>query len=114
MATAGAAPNAFDIRVPFSLPFLYDPRRGNLLVDIRNAFGAGEMIWVDASNEGDDQASRAFASDPNSPFADWGVDTGCDILQLEYVPVPETSSVAWAVAMAAAGIAFRRLSSRKT
>jgi hypothetical protein len=33
-------PKAFDMIVPLSQPFLYDPARGNLVVDIRNFSGS--------------------------------------------------------------------------
>ena len=104
-ATFGA-PNSFDIRVPLATPFSYDPSKGNLLIEIRNRSGAG-ITWIDAANDSDDGASRAFSFDAEATTATF-VDTGADIVQLiaenqpqgfSLVPLPSiggTHTGAWA------------------
>jgi len=69
----------FDIQIPFTTPFYYNPSKGNLLIDIRNFSGGGPV--VDASGNGDDGAGRAFALGADSTEAS-GADEGVDILQL--------------------------------
>jgi hypothetical protein len=46
--------------VPLTTPFVYDPARGNLLVDVRNHSGSAAPN-VDGSADGSDKCSRAFA-----------------------------------------------------
>jgi choice-of-anchor C domain-containing protein len=73
-------PQPFDIILPLSLPFVYDPAAGNLLYEIRTRNPAGDL-WTDASNDADDGASRCFADSASSPTATY-VDTGADIILL--------------------------------
>jgi hypothetical protein len=82
-------PKAFDISVPLQTPFDYDPARGNLLVEIRNYSGSG-AAYVDAGPSPDDDASRAFADDPEATQART-VDSGAEIIQLRFTPL--TNSV---------------------
>lgn len=89
-ARGGFSPNPFDIVVPFTVPFYFDPSHGNLLVDIKN-FTSSPTTWlVDASNDLDDNASRIFDYNPNAATAAQ-VDTGADIVRLNYTVVPEPS-----------------------
>jgi hypothetical protein len=45
---AGSSTKAFDVILPLQRPFLYDPRVGNLLVDIRNVYG-GQTTFLDGT-----------------------------------------------------------------
>jgi hypothetical protein len=57
-------PQAFDLVVTFTMPFLYDPSKGNLLVDIRNSSGAthdpANDQAIDAVSTGGDGISRVY------------------------------------------------------
>jgi hypothetical protein len=57
-------PQAFDLVVTFATPFLYDPSKGNLLVDIRNTSGATQDPandqTIDAVSTGADGISRVY------------------------------------------------------
>jgi uncharacterized repeat protein (TIGR01451 family) len=79
-------PNPFDIVVPLTLHFFYDPSAGNLLLEIRN-FSGSTATGIDASNDISDGASRAFSLNPNSSTADFSLDTGADIVELTYSPI---------------------------
>src|SRR4051794_27781528 len=53
-------PKAFDIIIPLTTPFRYDPAAGNLCVDWRNRSGSCATL-VDAGSAGGDQSGRAFS-----------------------------------------------------
>jgi hypothetical protein len=57
-------PENFEIVITFSQPFLYDPSKGNLLLDIRNAQGGTETPpldqELDASSAAGDGVSRVY------------------------------------------------------
>ncbi len=57
-------PQSFEIVINFQVPFLYNPAKGNLLVDIRNAQGGTQNPpldqEIDASTAAHDAVSRAF------------------------------------------------------
>jgi hypothetical protein len=54
-------PKDFDIVIPFTTPFLYDPTLGNLLLDVRN-FSSGTTTTFDAEAS-IDSISRLFSLD---------------------------------------------------
>jgi hypothetical protein len=71
-------PKEFDIVIPLSTPFRYEPAQGNLLIDYRNRSGS-TATFIDAGvNNG---ASRAFALGANSTVAQ-SVDQGAEVVQL--------------------------------
>lgn len=75
-------PKDFDIIVPLMTPFLYDPSKGSLLVDIRN-FSGGEVSAVDAGAGPDGRIKRVFRS--NNVNAPTGAsDNGADVLKIVY------------------------------
>ena len=76
-------PKEFDIIVPLTTPFVYNPAAGNLLMDIRNYSGSGAGA-LSGSSSGSDDCSRAAAFDPNS-LTGW-TDTGIDALEVVYQP----------------------------
>jgi hypothetical protein len=63
-SSSPTAVNSFDIVIKFGTPFLYNPARGNLLVEIRNLQGGTEIPpldqEIDATNAGGDAVSRAY------------------------------------------------------
>lgn len=79
----GAGPLDFDIVIPLSAPFLYDPLGGNLLLDVRNFGGGANTTAFDAEDTDDDSTSRVTTNfalgDVNSATATlndtWGLVT---------------------------------------
>ncbi|MBI1176447.1 hypothetical protein GC207_03305 [bacterium] len=70
----------FDIVLPLTTPFTYDPSAGNLLFDIRTTSNTGS-VWTDGVNSS--QLSRVQASfDPNAATGN-AEQTG-DVIQLTY------------------------------
>lgn len=64
---------AFDIDLPLQTPFMYDPSKGNLLIDIRNFTGCNASLYDNAATSGSDTVSRIYnTSDPNAVFASGG------------------------------------------
>ena len=64
VASPADGPQAFDLVITFPTPFHYDPSKGNLLVDIRNASGATHDPpndqEIDAVSTGGDSISRVY------------------------------------------------------
>ena len=60
---------AFDILIPFSTSFLYDPTLGNLLLDIRVSPSLGNATIFDATNSSGDSVSRAIGAAENATSA---------------------------------------------
>jgi hypothetical protein len=58
--TTGGRPRALDIAINLQTPFLYDPSRGNLLLDITNP-SLVESSVMDAQEIGGDGTSRIYA-----------------------------------------------------
>lgn len=79
-------PQAFDLVLPLSTPFTYDPAKGNLLLEVRVRQAPAEL-WTDASNDMNDGASRAFTYSAEASQATF-VDSGADIVQLIVADAP--------------------------
>jgi hypothetical protein len=76
-------PKAFDIVVPFTQPFLYNPDGGNLLVDITTFSGSPNASLLSGFSVWADSASRLRTG----PGAGYGPsDTGAEALQFAYLP----------------------------
>lgn len=90
----------FDILITFAVPFLYDPARGNLLLDIRS-FGDSDVVSYDAHNLSGDAISRVFGElDAASGIADSsGLVTAFDFVAAT-VPAPGTLILLLAGALA--------------
>jgi hypothetical protein len=73
-------PKEFDIVIPLTTPFRYNPAQGNLLIDYRNRSGSGAANIDAGSGNG---ASRVFALGANSTVAQ-SVDQGAEVVQLVY------------------------------
>jgi hypothetical protein len=56
---SSAGTGDFDIIIALTQPFLYDPSRGNLLLDVRH-HGSSANIALDAVSSTDDAVSRAY------------------------------------------------------
>src|SRR5262249_55470181 len=57
---------ATDTIIPLSTPFFYDPRAGNLLLDVRN-FGGGMTSYLRANNAPDDTVSSVWSLSVDAP-----------------------------------------------
>ncbi len=77
-------PKAFDIIIPLTTPFLYNPAAGSLLVDIRNYSGGANVSPLSGSSSSGDAASRVGASNIDSPTG--GADHGVEAMQIVYTP----------------------------
>ena len=75
-------PKEFDIIIPLTTPFLYDPSHGNLLIDFRNASGSS-ATYVDLGSQTDDGASRVFATSVGASSST-GADSGAEAFQIVY------------------------------
>lgn len=52
---------AFDVRITFQTPFLYDPTRGNLLLDVRN-YDGGVVPPLDFASVSTDSVARVLTT----------------------------------------------------
>jgi hypothetical protein len=75
--TAGTA-HPFDLGVPFSSPFFYNPRGGNLLIETYVFKSANNLVAVDAARAG---AVSHWEGEPSLGAA--------PVIQLTFEPVPE-------------------------
>lgn len=75
-------PKAFDISIPLTTPFFYNPAAGNLLVEIRNVSGSTASP-LSGQAVSDDSASR-LSGTINSLSGRW--DRGVDALEVVYTP----------------------------
>lgn len=88
--------NAFQMPVRFSTPFLYDPRKGNLLIDV-TLTSASHDITLDFSSRSSSSTDIAWAvwARPGDP-PQWGSDLNVGyvfgdafVIRLDFIPVPE-------------------------
>jgi hypothetical protein len=77
---------AFDILIPFTIPFLYNPALGNLLVDVRIDAATELSTQFDAENTFGDSTSRVFAT-AGSGSLSGAVDTRGLVTQFQTSPV---------------------------
>jgi hypothetical protein len=74
----------FDIKLPLQIPFFYDPRKGNLLVDIRNFTGCNALLYNNILSYSSDTVSRiGNLGDPNAANANFG-DSGAAAIEIGY------------------------------
>lgn len=114
-AAAGGT-RAFDIVVPFTTPFTYNPAAGNLLLEVISFGGVGPIgapfVAYDTTSIVGDSTSRALAFDSGAPTASQINSFGA-IAQFTFAPpvsaVPEPSTYALMVAgLAVVAVAARR------
>jgi hypothetical protein len=92
-AAAGGT-KSFDIKIPFSQPFLYDPALGNLLFDFVNPVPTGTTgatTRIDAGTSGSDSASRIFGRDTDTVAT--GGDSWTEIIEIVYAPEASAPSI---------------------
>jgi hypothetical protein len=80
-AFTGGPSRDFDIEIPLQNSFVYDPTRGNLLLDVAN-FADGVSAFFDAVSGSADPVSRVYASDVNA--ATGSTDTVGLVTKLEF------------------------------
>jgi hypothetical protein len=81
----------FDIAIPLTTPFLYDPGAGNLLLDIRN-FNAGTTGFIDAASDPSGTTTRLVFFDGSATEATGIVQPFGIVTQFttQAVPAPST------------------------
>lgn len=77
------APRDFDIIIPLSTPFLYNPAAGNLLLEVRNFSGSAAASPLGGGSVPGDQASR-LGGGLATPTG--GADSGVEVAQIVYTP----------------------------
>ncbi|MCC5670454.1 PEP-CTERM sorting domain-containing protein [Nostoc sp. CHAB 5784] len=114
-----SGPKNFDIVINLQNPFLYDPTKGNLLLDVRN-FVRGTTTQFDAQQHlsiiyGDsDSVSRQRSFDPNSATAE-EQDTIGLVTKFTFTSVPESSTTLGTLAISVWGAALlKRKHQKKT
>lgn len=91
--------NPFQMSVEFSTLFLYDPRQGNLLIDVR-LMSASSDVWVDLDSSSSVPRDTAWyvwgrTGDPPENVSDLTsgyFNRGAFDMRLEFFPVPEPSA----------------------
>ncbi|MFW9263298.1 hypothetical protein [Nostoc sp. CALU 546] len=107
-----SGPKNFDIVIDLQNPFLYDPTKGNLLLDVKNFVGGSTNQSFDAqgnldtANGDSNSVSRQWSLDPNSATAQ-GEDTIGLVTKFtfksEMVSVPEPSAALGTLAISVWG-----------
>jgi hypothetical protein len=82
-------PNTFESGVRFTTPFFYDPAQGNLLLDVRNYFGAATSPF-DAVNSPGDPVSSLFALGADSTSGTLSTVGLVTLFVIDPVPEPST------------------------
>jgi len=82
-------PKDFDMVVPFTTPFTFDPTKGNLLVDIVNRSGS-VASYIDNNGwaPSGDNCGRIWAYGVNPTTATVAADPGADIVRIVYDAPP--------------------------
>jgi hypothetical protein len=112
-----SGPKNFDILIPLSTPFYYNPAAGNLLLDIRNFSGGnsgGTLIpQLDATTLDPTLTGRVWAFDASATTAPYSFDedTWGLVTQFTVTPVPEPAT--WWLCYLLAPLVARRMQSRR-
>jgi hypothetical protein len=91
-SSSTGTPKNFDIVVPLTQPFLYNPAAGNLLLEVRNFTGAPIGNIADHAGSATDAASRAYSYNASATSASY-LSTGSAVVQLIYSRVDGGSTV---------------------
>ncbi len=92
---------AFEVRIPFTTPFFYDPSRGNLSMYIGTAPGSTSLM-LDAQFVAGDSVGRVFGDGTSGTVDSLGL-----VTRFDFTPVPEPSS--WLIAGIGALLVFWHL-----
>jgi len=76
---------AFDIVFPLNTPFVYDPSKGNLLLDVQNFSGGSVFLYTSGLATGTDSVSR-IVNDSATATVAFGSDTAGEAIQIIYGP----------------------------
>jgi sugar lactone lactonase YvrE len=102
-------PKNFDILIPLTTPFYYNPAAGNLLLDIRNfssGNSGGNLISIlDATSANPTLVGRVYTFDASAPNS-FDEDTWGLVTQFTATPVPEPAT--WGLLCVAALLVGRR------
>ena len=111
MQTYGSdIPYAFDIWIGLQTPFLYDPTKGNLLMDVRN-FNTRRIPTLDAVNIVGDGVSRVSTGTSQSVSSSSGIASSIGLVaQFTAVPIPEPTT--FCAVVVALGLAILRREKR--
>jgi len=109
-------PGEFAFVFSFQTPFLFDPRAGNLLLDVRNYSGAVAPLPQDPIVDTIQEAtlSRTISLDVNATTGAL-IDAVGAVVQFTFTPIPEPSPFKFGVGGAfvgLGGLAFKRLRKR--
>ncbi|NQT38261.1 MAG: PEP-CTERM sorting domain-containing protein [Planctomycetes bacterium] len=94
----------FDIVISLTTPFLYDPSKGNLLLDVRNSEGT-KTAQFDSHGVAGDPISRAFVYGSVDSLTG-STDTHGLVTQFSTTPIPEPSTLAALISMGLMGLAI--------
>jgi hypothetical protein len=92
----------FDIQIPFTTPFLYNPSKGNLLLDIRT-FDPGATGFIDAISDLSGTITGLVFNDGSATATTGTVQTFGAVTRFDFTPIPEPASVT--LALIGAGLA---------
>ena len=97
-AGPAGGPKGFDFGLPVDPPFSFDPRQGNLLIDL-TVVGGSSPLNIDFTIPTSDASRFIWTGDTgvDSPVAQAGSVFGGDILELEFQIIPEPSGFLLAV-----------------
>src|SRR6185312_1331572 len=84
---------AFDINLPLQTPFLYDPAKGNLLLDIRNFSGCNALLYDNVVGNDSDTVSRVLSLDDPSATSASIQDTAATIIEIGYCPASSAPTI---------------------
>lgn len=102
-AAPGREAKPFDVSLPFDSPFYYDPRKGNLLLDLSVTTGA-DRLFLDGFQAPDVASVLSAIGGQQGTLAG----NFAPVLRFQYTAVPEPSIVALMVVFTVALLATRR------